>query len=134
MILNCFSDKRGDIIPGRILIKEMRYLSFVVASAIRLKNKYEIYLSYFLFFPQFERKPARCLQAVSYFYFLIVARTKIKTNTFLIWFLVMNVLFIGKTETKYIKLKSKTQNNIVIFEIFHKTIVLLFWLFLKQFD
>ena len=38
-------------------------------------------------------------------------------------------------ETKYLhKLKNKTQNNIVIFEIFHKKMIMLFWLFLKQFD
>ena len=29
-------------------------------------------------------------------------------------------LSIGSTETKFIKLKTKTQNNIVIFGIFHK--------------
>ena len=29
-------------------------------------------------------------------------------------------LSVASTETKYIKLKTKTQNNIVIFGIFHK--------------
>ena len=40
-------------------------------------------------------------------------------------------LSFASTETKYIKPKTKTQNNIVIFGFFHKKIILIFWLFLK---
>ena len=40
-------------------------------------------------------------------------------------------LSFASTETKFIKPKTKTQNNIVIFGFFHKKIILLFWLFLK---
>ena len=40
----------------------------------------------------------------------------------------INDLFVGSTETKYIKLKTKTQNDIVTLGIF------LSWLFLKEFD
>ena len=40
-------------------------------------------------------------------------------------------LSVGSTETKYIKLKTKTQNNIVISGIFHKK---WYWLFLKKID
>ena len=36
---------------------------------------------------------------------------------------------LDKFETKYIKLKTKTQNNISIFGTFHKIMILLFWLF-----
>ena len=43
-------------------------------------------------------------------------------------------LSFASTETKFIKPKTKTQNNIVIFGFFHKKIMLLFWLFLKKFD
>ena len=45
-----------------------------------------------------------------------------------------NDLSFASTETKFIKPKTKTQNNIVIFGFFHKKIKLLFWLFLKKFD
>ena len=44
------------------------------------------------------------------------------------------VLFIRYTETKYIKLKTKTKNNIVIFGMFHKKLYCYFGFFLKQFD
>ena len=44
---------------------------------------------------------------------------------------VFNDLSFASTETKYIKPKTKTKNNIVIFGFFHKKIILLFWLFLK---
>ena len=40
-------------------------------------------------------------------------------------------LSFASTETKFIKPKTKTQNNIIIFGFFHKKIILLFWLFLK---
>ena len=40
-------------------------------------------------------------------------------------------LSFASTETKYIKLKTKTQNNIVISGFFHKKIILLFWLFFE---
>ena len=43
----------------------------------------------------------------------------------------INDLSFASTETKFIKPKTKTQNNIVIFRFFHKKIILLFWLFLK---
>ena len=43
-------------------------------------------------------------------------------------------LSFASTETKYIKLKTKTQNNIVISGIFHKEWYYYFGFFLKQFD
>ena len=46
-------------------------------------------------------------------------------------YLTFNDLSFASTETKFIKPKTKTQNNIVIFGFFHKKIILLFWLFLK---
>ena len=46
----------------------------------------------------------------------------------------INDLSFASTETKFIKPKTKTQNNIVIFGFFHKKNILLFWLFLKKFD
>ena len=42
-------------------------------------------------------------------------------------------LSFASTETKFIKPKTKTQNNIVMFGFFHKKKIL-FWLFLKKFD
>ena len=57
------------------------------------------------------------------------------------WFLVqmktfksafeINDLSFASTETKFIKPKTKTQNNIVIFGFFHKKMILSFWLLLK---
>ena len=45
----------------------------------------------------------------------------------------MNDLSFASTETKYIKVKTQTQNNIVIFGIyFFKKVILLFWLLEKQ--
>ena len=55
-------------------------------------------------------------------------------NIMIFWKSESYVESIGETKTKYVKLKTKTQNNIVIFGFFHKKIMLLFWLFLKQFD
>ena len=44
---------------------------------------------------------------------------------------VRNVLFVGKTETKYIKLKTKTQNNTVIFGVFPKKLYCYFGFFFE---
>ena len=41
-------------------------------------------------------------------------------------------LSIGSTETKYIQLKNKTQNNIVIFGIFSKKNIVILFLFFEK--
>ena len=60
----------------------------------------------------------------------IMSSDEIKNNGELENLLFYDLSF-APTETKYIKPKTKTQNNIVIFGFFHKKIILLFWLFLK---
>ena len=43
-------------------------------------------------------------------------------------------LSFASAETKFQNPITKTQNNIVIFGIFHKKMTLSFWLFLKKFE
>ena len=51
-----------------------------------------------------------------------------------LWMPLSYDLSVGSTETKYIKLKTKTQNNIVIFGIFLKKWYYYLGFFSKQFD